>query len=314
MNRGPQSMSTNGFTLVELLVVIAIIGVLVGLLLPAVQAAREAARRMSCQNNLKQIGLALHNYHDTYKTFPPGTVHANKLGWGSGILPFIEQGNLRLQIEANIPYQAGVAEWNSATGQIARLPAHWAETIVPSFICPSDPGDGRAIARWNGTKNAANDTPLGKSNYMGVMEARSDLIRDGAPLNIPTIMPGILRLNRTATECARMGSITDGTSNTAMVGERDTRFHHGGMWAGSFKSELYANTGIMANVQPFRNGLRTPTFLINGSDGAAFSSLHTGGTQFAFGDGRVQFLSQNINEYTYVALGSMQQGEVPGEY
>lgn len=308
-------VKTRGFTLVELLVVIAIIGIMVGLLLPAVQAAREAARRMSCSNNLKQIGLAMHNYHDTYRAFPPGTVHTNKLGWGAGILAFVEQGNLRQQIESNVPWQPGVSLWNSDAGQVANVPIHWGETKLPGFMCPSDPGEGRSHDFWRVRKVTANDTYLGKSNYLGVMEARSDRVRDVAPLNIPTIMPGILRLNRGATEVARMGNVTDGTSNTAMVGERDTRIpHQGGIWAGSLRQDLYANTGIMANVQPFRNGARTPIFLINGTDGSAFSSLHTGGAQFTFGDGHVQFLSQNIDEYTYVALGSMQQGEVIGEY
>jgi prepilin-type processing-associated H-X9-DG protein len=299
---------------VELLVVIAIIGILVALLLPAVQAAREAARRMQCSNNLKQLGLALHNYHDTFKSFPAGTVHVNKLGWATVSLSFLEQAPLHQQILAAIPWQPGVLVWNSNTGQIANVPVHWAETQLAGFLCPSDPGGGRAHARWRATKVAANDTFLAKSNYLGVMEARSDQVRDAAALNTPILMPGILQLNRNATDTSRMGEITDGTSNTAMVGERDTKFHWGGIWAGSFKTELYANTGIMANVQPFRNGLRVPNYLINGSDGSAFSSMHPGGAQFAFGDGRVQFLSETIDEYIYVALGSMRGGETTADY
>src|SRR5687767_11590168 len=112
MYRTSKRVRKRGFTLVELLVVIAIIGILVALLLPAVQAAREAARRMQCGNNEKQIGLALHNYHDSYRSFPPGTVHVNKLGWGTLILPFLEQAPLLEQIKLNIPYQPGAQEWN----------------------------------------------------------------------------------------------------------------------------------------------------------------------------------------------------------
>jgi prepilin-type N-terminal cleavage/methylation domain-containing protein/prepilin-type processing-associated H-X9-DG protein len=325
MNRMNARRRKPGFTLVELLVVIAIIGVLVALLLPAVQAAREAARRMQCGNNLKQIGLALHNYHDTFRTFPPGTVHVNKLGWGTLILPFLEQAPLLEQIKANIPYQPGAQEWNfggnrPTASRIANLPIHWAETQLPAFLCPSDPGGGLAHTFWNATKTGAtpNDIRLGKSNYLGVMEARSDRNRDAAVLNTPILMPGILRLNRGATVAVNFGEVTDGTSNTCAVGERESRFHFGGIWAGSFNADLYANTGLMSNVFPFRNGARTGAYLINGFDpqgtGSAFSSMHPGGAQFAFGDGHVQFLSQNMDEYVYVALGSMAGGETPGDY
>jgi prepilin-type processing-associated H-X9-DG protein len=279
---------------------------------------------MQCGNNLKQIGLAIHNYHDTYREFPPGAVHANKLGWGVGILPYLEQAALRDQINTNIPWQPGVEIWNSATGQIANLTPHWAETALPAFICPSDPGTTRAHTWWNGTKRAANDTQLAKANYAGVMEARSDRVRlPAAQLNTPVTQWGILRFERGTTEGIRFSDVTDGTSNTAMAGERDTRpaqpainfpGHRAGIWAGSWKNELYANTGIMSNVQPFRNGARIPGFLINGVETSAFSSFHPGGCHFVFGDGRVQFVSQNIDEYVYVGLGSMQGGEVAGEY
>ena len=120
-----------GFTLVELLVVIAVIGILVALLLPAVQAAREAARRMSCTNNLKQICLALHNYHDTYKVFPPSGIYPQAVtadSWSlqARILPFLEQANLQDLIDWNVSYA---------------LQTQVAQTRVPTYFCPSDPKD-----------------------------------------------------------------------------------------------------------------------------------------------------------------------------
>ncbi|MFG0262303.1 MAG: DUF1559 domain-containing protein [Novipirellula sp. JB048] len=129
-----------GFTLVELLVVIAIIGVLVGLLLPAVQAAREAARRMSCSNNLKQLGLAMHNYHDTHQKFPYGYLAESdsqtlmRECWYQNLLPFVEQQAYYDQ------YKNAFATYGpSMATQIHQLPAELAGVVIPAFMCPSDP-------------------------------------------------------------------------------------------------------------------------------------------------------------------------------
>ncbi|MBI2480925.1 MAG: DUF1559 domain-containing protein, partial [Planctomycetia bacterium] len=171
----PRKNWTRGFTLVELLVVIAIIGILVALLLPAVQAAREAARRMQCGNNLKQIGVAMHNYHDTYKTLPPGTVNAATNNAASMIailndprtggtlnhtghmliLPFMEMQPLHDQINFNI-CSSGFAGTNTGTGLRGGWPnanTPLMKNLIPSYLCPSDRGDERGIIRRTDAQN-----------------------------------------------------------------------------------------------------------------------------------------------------------------
>jgi type II secretory pathway pseudopilin PulG len=318
--------------LIELLVVIAIIATLIALLLPAVQQAREAARRTQCKNNLKQLALALHNYADTHSVFPPGNIFldgtggrplGNHLGWGSFILPFVDQAPLYNVLDGELRTRSP-STWNDFTPlfrQIPNVQGYWAESVIPLYLCPSDPGSGRSNATWNCSKVAANDTPVGKSNYIGVREARNDLTRlPAAQLNIPVTMPGILQIDGKST---RLGEVTDGLSNTLVLGERDGLNHPAGIWAGTEMATFsganprvdYAmHLGRCLNVQPFRNGPKTAIYLINGTHQEAWGSLHVGGAQFAFGDGRVQFLSQNINEYTFVALGSIQQGDIAGDY
>lgn len=239
-----------GFTLVELLVVIAIIGVMVGLLLPAVQAAREAARRMSCSNNLKQLGLAMHNYHDTYKTFPVGyRACSTNICWGYGaaILPFMEQTALydTLQVGSN----------NNNIPTVAAVPVLGQK--IDSFTCPSDIG---AVQNTNFGN-------YGKSNYP---------ISEGIAEN--------------TTRPAGMKDIIDGTSNTLMIGERalitgNTPFHaRGAMWAGRHSATNAAAVGH-ASWPP--NTSANPDPLCQRH---TFSSLHPGGTQFVLADGSTRFI------------------------
>lgn len=141
-----------GFTLVELLVVIAIIGILVGLLLPAVQAAREAARRMQCSNNLKQLGLAIHNYESTFSTFPPGYFVDSRLNaqmWGTMVLPFIEQTALDAQYDSRVPTfnESAALGYDNVALQINLLAV---QTPLATFVCPSAPG-GADERTYNGT-------------------------------------------------------------------------------------------------------------------------------------------------------------------
>lgn len=311
-----------GFTLIELLVVIAIIAILIALLLPAVQQAREAARRSSCQNNMKQIGLALHNYHDTHRCFPPMQVEkrgaatsaetGNFLGWATMILPFMDQAPLYNKFNMSQP-------WRDTAGVITPANLLLAKTVLPAFMCPSDPADGLNPDIYN----------YGKSNYAA---SYSPLRAPSAAFNPASYVsyPGVFN-NNTVT---KLKSIRDGASNTAMVGEKTTEGGHiGAIWIGSLgyvsstDSKHYGNwpyhAGLMRNADT--NGGATyvadPRYLINGYYPAtglahpyAFSSSHTGGAYFLLADGAVRFLSENIDGDLYVSLGSISGKETIGEF
>jgi prepilin-type N-terminal cleavage/methylation domain-containing protein/prepilin-type processing-associated H-X9-DG protein len=245
-----------GFTLIELLVVIAIIAILIGLLLPAVQKVRAAAARTQCQNNLKQLGLAMHAYHDAFKHFAPAFSKkppqpSNNWGWAVWLLPYVEQGPLYTILNPLVN--------DLAQNDNTNLP-------LAVFTCPSDP---------SGPTNP-NIGGYGKSNY-----TVSEQVSDGG-------------------SAYKMGQITDGTSNTLMIGERDMTRQFGAAWAGRDKG---TNTGTAAVVG-------RPVWPINTSyDGAfngastckvyAWSSMHPGGANFVFCDASVHFLSETIETYTF---------------
>ncbi len=206
----------NGFTLIELLVVIAIIAVLIGLLLPAVQQAREAARRTQCQNNLKQLGIALHNYHDALRTFPPnltpgGTAYNYaKGGWGvlAHLNPYLEQTNVYNLMNLTLPtyVQTGPGVYVFAGGDVNTQKA--VQTVVPLFLCPSDVG--RPVDGGYGL------TTMGPTNYCanqgsGVDTFNGDVAQNGSPLNADGVFFADSRV--------RVSDIQDGTSNTAAFSE-----------------------------------------------------------------------------------------------
>ena len=332
-----------GFTLIELLVVIAIIAILIALLLPAVQQAREAARRTQCKNNLKQIGVALHNYHDVHSTFPQGKVvdryktYAGCPGWvnGSGfswrvmILPMIEQSAL---YSTNVKDNSGIYTCDIfANGANERL--RLLQTQLPAYLCPSD------ATFFVGAEKPTNYAGVGG----GAPNSHGDLD--------PQAVSGILTFRG-----ARMRDIVDGTSNTAMVGEvhRGALFNRysGGpdnitgqrckWWAaesgfcaadtyyppnaanpnkGNNKGQTAPQDGT-ANDLGCRTGQGPCADQVSWVDDVApdepgargLSSAHTGGAQVLLGDGSVRFVSDNIDLTTWRGVGTMANGEILGEF
>jgi prepilin-type N-terminal cleavage/methylation domain-containing protein/prepilin-type processing-associated H-X9-DG protein len=284
-----------GFTLIELLVVIAVIAILVGLLLPAVQAAREAARRARCANNLRQIGVGLHNYHDSHRTFPPGYLCslADYTGpqwtWTAFLLPHLEQQPL---------YQAlGVATQQFAGGVSFAPPSVEGQVRLEVFICASDTGE-----MLNHRKGF-----YAKSNYRGVTGSEALLKTTYDAL---ANQDGVVYLN----SLVSIGAILDGSSNTTAVGEcmldPQPQGHVAALWAGMRGTQ--GGSVYISDTMWFLNS--DPAFRINGSGDQAFSSRHPGGAQFGFADGSVHFLKETIDGATLERLASRNDGQPVGDF
>jgi prepilin-type N-terminal cleavage/methylation domain-containing protein len=302
------------FTLVELLVVIAIIGILVGLLLPAVQAAREAARRMSCSNNLKQIGLAFHTYEGAHKRLPFGWNNHGTL-WSAMLLPFEEQSNLY-----NTLVFSEAVNWGQPTVNRAAC-----EVVIPVYRCPSMP-----LAEHLNYNGIPNRVPCSYRVVGGTIVSSDDKsTRVGVPglAASKTASFEDKMLDGTFWACSptRLADVTDGLSNTAFVGESRTApaFTKDGQgmdfWAigspqvdpcnckggtgGTEASEAAGSMIVQINAQ-----LRTPA--INGKlMEVGFGSYHPGGAMFLVGDGSVMFVPETIDMATYRAFGSRNGGE-----
>ncbi len=315
-----------GFTLIELLVVIAIIAILVALLLPAVQSAREAARRTQCKNNLKQIGLALHNYESTFSTFPPGFISQVTGPWSGGgndpvpeigpgwsvfamILPQLEQTQLHEQIDFNRPITDPV-------NQVAR------STNVSAYRCPSDTW-AEPVSVW---PTSIGISDLAANSYVGVLGGAdpsgngptgSYLARyEELPFN------GMFHRN----QAIRHRDITDGTSNTIGIGERGGMFSPNG-WAGVipggqtvFSPMIAAQRGqaagdtvrpaiTMTTVHVRSGGPNSPT----GSPGG-FWGPHFGGAQFLLMDGSTHSIGTDVDIRIFRALAGRNDGVVLGEF
>lgn len=336
--------SVRGFTLIELLVVIAIIAILIALLLPAVQQAREAARRTQCRNNLKQIGLALHNYHDVYNMFPGGVYSAvdddngcddDGYGWATMLLPYIDQAPLYNQLPLTATAAAGFTEQDDPRG------ANWCvfnnyedsgnattyipggETIISAFRCPSSnlpsvvPDVYKGYSFSNGS--GSSDKPhvgYGVSDYKGCVGKEDhgffvkgrDAARSGRPLS------------------TRIRDVTDGTSNTIAVGESAYGGRSGNdlpVWIGATgRDERVVFKTQWPSVINCGTNASTPE---NAIDDDCAISFHTGGAMFLFGDGSVHFISENIHtgfnpafddgvNGVYEALGERDDGYVFGEF
>jgi prepilin-type processing-associated H-X9-DG protein len=319
--------------LIELLVVIAIIAILIGLLVPAVQKVREAAARIQCCNNLKQIGLALHAYHDVYKAFPAGSVYKTVGGkinyydtWTISILPYIEQGNLYKLWDPTVPN----AIPDAASPRMATL----RQSHVPIYECPSDPNDFSPAIPASGPGGTLSAIPLYMpGSYRGVAGADwggQDWGKDqnGANENwddatqVPWLMQkqpqsrGILHPAVTGlTTAERIASIRDGTSNTLMVGEyaTTTTVSRRTFWAYAYTSYnlsdvTYAQSRtLLADFDLCNN---TPPGGTNQCK-RAFGSLHTGVINFVMCDGSVRSIPTSIDMNVVMpALATIAGGEV----
>jgi prepilin-type N-terminal cleavage/methylation domain-containing protein/prepilin-type processing-associated H-X9-DG protein len=288
-----QRSNRSGFTLIELLVVIAIIAILIALLVPAVQKVREAASRAQCENNLKQLGLALHSYHGTLKVFPPGSVGNGGTaaapvpawGWSALILPNLDQSPLYQQFD---PDKKTLQQ--TFTGNLPGL-----QLQLAVFICPSDAGgtmgpginDNRKF-----TKPLPQPTAIGKSNYPG---SAGDSGSDGV---------------FAADSKIKIAHITDGTSNTFLVGERDSlESRYAALWGGqSLEAEIVGLQALTSQTQYhfFDGTLASTTTTV--VPAWAWGSQHSGGANFLFCDGTVRYIARGIDDTTYRNLGKIADG------
>lgn len=336
-DRLQSSRSTRpGFTLIELLVVIAIIAVLVGLLLPAVQQAREAARRTQCKNNMKQMGLALHNYESTHTVFPGNGTGSNLISVHTALLPFIEQENLKRLYDPNQPLfllAAGVPLFNSS-----QLPA--ASTIVNTFLCPSD-SQSPVFSRW-GANNIAG------TNYMVCTGTGTDSYYD---LQFPT--DGMF-WNRSS---QRFRDMTDGTSSTLLMSEAllGPNFDTMAATPAVPRRQISSPRGVFSvnnnppggSIPAVSNAIcatstrwtgdrglswiygiaqsttfnthetpnsTTPDCHSNGQGWFKASSLHSGGVNVLVADGSVRFIGDSIALENWRALSTRAGGEILGEF
>ncbi len=326
ITRHPRNRS--GFTLIELLVVIAIIAILIALLVPAVQKVRESAARLQCGNNLKQLGLALHGYHDANKKFPPGT-DCSTSGWTSAtpnlewvyffhyLLPYFEQPGY---------FQAlGAGKWTLNPPWITGGP--WAPlygVTLPVLLCPSDPGN--AIST-----HASNTVPLARSNYLGFFSGTKD--SHNWLQTYPANQRGFF--TQGIARALTMMQVTDGTSNTTVVGEyvrgKDIADARGWFYSNRASNQfLYVtgtpNTATPDNLISFSvgycsTGYNTPSqpCVIDDSGSGqnnfiSSRSFHSGGVNTLFGDGRVQFIANSISLTTWQSLAWVTDGNAVGDY
>jgi prepilin-type processing-associated H-X9-DG protein/prepilin-type N-terminal cleavage/methylation domain-containing protein len=314
------------FTLIELLVVIAIVGMLIALLLSAVQKVRDAAGRIKCANNMKQQGIALHHYHDTYGTFPNGMVNDDERpppypppngyhpewSWMALTMQFYEEGNLFRLADDYAHQGKGTDGYWEAFGQAGKPPNPAVSTVVKLWACPAD---HRTDLTAIGRTDVGRSITVAFTEYLGVNGTKAPYVdktgRDGILFHMSRI---------------RFADITDGTSNTLMVGERppsaDLNF---GWWFGSDgRDEQGTCEGTLGAVEQFFFDIvmsRSPFFcpqaklglqpgdINNECDATHFWSLHSGGANFLLADGSVRFLTYGIDPTTFLYLCVRNDGQ-----
>jgi len=323
--------SRRGFTLIELLVVIAIIAVLIGLLLPAVQAAREAARRAQCVNNLKQLGIAMHNYHDSLGSFPPGALNIQggysspRQTWMPHLYPYMEATNIYNNFNFSLTGPPFGLPWYNTVNSFG--PTAVTGATISTLLCPSDGIDTRPFKQKYPFDAAdAVTNYLSRSNYLGYFGNISEGAGRPNPSN-PLHLKAIFGHN----EVCKFSDVTDGTSNTLMIGEyltgagRDEQDGRGCLWAdftgfSQIYTQLTPNSSSPDQLYPFYcfsyPKLNLPCVNGTGTGGngdtatAASRSRHPGGVNALFGDGSVKFAKNTVNVFVWRALGSVAGGEV----
>jgi prepilin-type N-terminal cleavage/methylation domain-containing protein len=314
-----------GFTLIELLVVIAIIAILISLLLPAVQQAREAARRSQCRNNMKQIGLAMHNYEATHNVFPPGRLErpgdSKWVSWGVMILPYVDQAPLYNRYNHDL-------RWNAAGN------AAVTGTSLSVYLCPSVPGSGRFDRNTAALYSGANTPPAAAADYGSTSRVATIFWTSlGLPAPAASALNGIMARPAESPQ-SRMRDCTDGLSNTIMVTENagapqwyntagpgqlgSNPGQQGAVGSGSGATVFVSGSTLLAEgtgwADPDRNMTvsgaatsgadmyktgRVPLAPLNVTNDSEPFGFHEGGIMATMGDGSVKFISENIDLLTF---------------
>jgi len=308
------------FTLIELLVVIAIIAVLIALLLPAVQQAREAARRSQCKNNLKQIGLALHNYHDTAKYFTPILISSGRIsdstypnvlnttGWVL-LLPYIDQAPLYNMYNFNVCSSMSSPYGRPVSGTDVTNQLIYSQKMAV-YTCPSDPGGSATYNNGPGATGFYSSNNARRSNYLFASGGHTDY--SGSYDSTSGVDQGPFGNDGAASTA----TFSDGLSNTVLVGEstqlRKTDTAYGPYWGAGVHTCCHGYTPA-----------GTPSFNINADYAGdrslrqyawGFGSYHVGGAHFVLGDGAVRFISENISYTLFANLNRVRDGQIIGEF